>query len=469
MEQPNLLLITTDHWFGKLLSCAGHPSIQTPTLDSLAAAGARYPNAYSECPVCMPARKTLLTGMAPESHGVINNGRNQPVDDDLTLAQTLRNAGYQATCVGKMHQAPQRWRVGFDEVFTDEEGRAHPDDYEIYLADQGAGGLHYAGGMSNNEYAWRPWHLDERLHVTNWATETMCRVIKRKDPTRPAFWYLSYTHPHPPLAPLQSYLDMLRDTPINDPVYGEWMETPNFPESEKRRIRDVRRAFYALCMHIDHQIRVVLGTLAATGQLNNTVILFSSDHGDMLGDHDLWAKRRFFESSANVPMILSAPLDHPKTPEPETIDKRLAGWVDVMPTLLDFAGIEKPAHCDGVSMVSEQPRNELFGICGSQIGGATRMVRQGDWKYIWNPGGNEHFLFNVEEDRDDMRNLANKPEHTERLAGLQARMLELLPKEDHEKWVRDGKLTGGDPVTENPRDRAKYKRTISAQRPLQWP
>lgn len=469
MERPNILLITADHWFGKLLSCAGHPAIHTPTLDSLAASGVRFPNAYSECPVCMPARKTLLSGRSPTSHGMINNGANEAFPDEETLAAVLGGAGYQTTCVGKMHQSPQRWRVGFQEVYSEEEGRAFPDDYEIFLADQGEGGRHFAGGMSNNEYAWRPWHLAERLHVTNWATETMCRTIKRKDPTRPALWYLSYTHPHPPLTPLQSYLDLLRDTPIDDPVFGDWASRPDLTEAERRRIRDIRRAFYALCMHIDHQIRVVIGTLNQSGQIHNTLILFSSDHGDMLGDHGLWAKRRFFENSANVPMILSAPMDHPKTPPPGTVDRRLVAWADIMPTLLDFAGVEMPDHCDGVSMVSETPREELFGICGSHVSGASRMIRQGPWKLVWTVEGNQQFLFNVEEDRDDTRNLIDDPDCAGIAQRLTARLIELLPDADREAWTSDGKLTGA-PITDSaPIEAARYRRTLSSQRGLGWP
>ncbi|MGF1452480.1 MAG: sulfatase-like hydrolase/transferase [Opitutales bacterium] len=464
MDRPNLLLITADHWFGKLLSCAGHPVIHTPTLDSLAAGGVRYPNAYSECPVCMPARKTLLTGIAPETHGVINNGRNEKVDDELTLAKTLGNAGYQTVCVGKMHQSPQRWRVGFDEVFTDEEGRSNPDDYETYLADHGATGLHYAGGMSNNEYAWRPWHLEERLHVTNWATETMCRQIKRRDPMRPSFWYLSYTHPHPPLTPLQSYLDILRDVPIDDPVYADWCQRPELSEAEQRRVRDIRRAFYALCQHIDHQIRVVIGTLSGHGLLDNTMILFSSDHGDMLGDHGMWAKRRFFENAANVPMILSGPPKHPKTARPGTVDERPVGWTDIMPTLLDFAGVEKPSHCDGVSMVAETPREELFGIMGQDW----RMLRRGPWKYVFEIQGGTHYLFNVEADRDDLHNLAHLPDHADLLADMQQRLIAHMPDWDREKYVRDGRLTGSSHRTP-PEGSEFWPRTLSAQRGLQFP
>ena len=125
----------------------------------------------------------------------------------------------------------------------------------------------------------------------------MVRMIKRRDPTRPGFWYLSYCHPHPPLAPLQCYLDMYRDSDVDIPYWGEWAQnTEKLPFTLKliqgkyahfteALIRSARQAFYALCTHIDHQLRVVIGTLREEGILDNTILLFTSDHGDMLGNH----------------------------------------------------------------------------------------------------------------------------------------------------------------------------------------
>src|SRR5690606_6356705 len=126
-----------------------------------------------------------------------------------------------------------------------------------------------------------------------WASHQMARTIQRRDPTRPGFWYLAYSHPHPPLEPLQEYLDLYGDVEIDEPFCGDWVENSDdlvHTRSEARyfntaQVRAARRAFYALCTHIDHQLRVVIGTLREEGVLNNTIIMFSSDHGDMLGNH----------------------------------------------------------------------------------------------------------------------------------------------------------------------------------------
>lgn len=266
--RPNVLLITTDHWPAALLGCAGHPVIQTPTLDALAASGMRFTNAYSECPVCIPARRTLMTGVSPRTHGDRNFGETLPMPALPTLAATFSGAGYQAYAVGKLHVYPQRNRIGFDDVILDEEGRAQygvTDDYELFLGDAGYAGQQFFHGMSNNRYVSRPWHLPERTHATNWATAALVRTIKRRDPTRPAFWYLSYRHPHPPLVPLAAYLDLYRGLPLDEPRCGAWAADPARLPLPLRAAREreaylaapeptaaARRAFYALCTHVDH-------------------------------------------------------------------------------------------------------------------------------------------------------------------------------------------------------------------------
>ena len=285
MSQPNVMLITADQWPGSLLGAAGHPVIQTPTLDQLARNGVRYDRAYSECPICIPARRTLMTGTSTQKHGDRVFGTTTEMPDLPTMAQTFRDAGYQAYAVGKLHVYPPRDRIGFDDVLLAEEGRPHLggiDDFEMFLADQGHVGQQFAGGMNNNNYMHRPWHLSEECHSTNWLTQTMCRVIKRRDPKRPNFWYLSYTAPHPPLTPLGIYMDYYRQFEMPPALWGDWCDDPDaLPFTLKMgrnywrmlgpdALREARRAFYALCTHIDHQLRVVLGTLREEGVLDDT-------------------------------------------------------------------------------------------------------------------------------------------------------------------------------------------------------
>ena len=141
MSQPNVMLITADQWPGSLLGAAGHPVIQTPTLDQLARNGVRYDRAYSECPICIPARRTLMTGTSTQKHGDRVFGTTTEMPDLPTMAQTFRDAGYQAYAVGKLHVYPPRDRIGFDDVLLAEEGRPHLggiDDFEMFLRRPGS-------------------------------------------------------------------------------------------------------------------------------------------------------------------------------------------------------------------------------------------------------------------------------------------------------------------------------------------
>ena len=476
-DRPNVLLVTTDHWPAALLGCAGHPVIRTPTLDTLARSGVRFTNAYSECPVCIPARRTLMTGATPRTHGDRVFKTDEPMPALPTLAQTFRDAGYQAYAVGKLHVIPQRDRIGFDDVILAEEGRPQLgaiDDYELWLGERGLPGQSFAHGMSNNDYTWRPWHLDEQSHVTTWATQQMSRMIRRRDPTRPGFWYLSYCHPHPPLVPLQAYLDLYRELAMDDPIHGAWTlddaaqpyalqavraAWDNLSDAEIRR---VRRAFYALCTHIDHQLRVVIGTLREEMLLDNTIILFTADHGDMLGNHGLWAKRLFYENAANVPMLLLGVAGDARTPA-GTVDDRLVGWQDVMPTLLDLAGIDAPPTVDGISMVGDARRSYLYGEIGEDAS-ATRMIRQGDYKLIYYPVGNHTQLFDLAHDPQELTDLADSPEHATVRDELTSKLVDELYGGDL-AWLDDGALVGLPDRAYTPRG----NRGLSGNRGIHWP
>ncbi len=476
-SRPHVLLITADHWPGSLLGVAGHEVIQTPTLDQLARCGVRYTRAYTECPVCIPARRTLLTGTSPRTHGDRTFTVDMPLPAAPTIAQVFHDAGYQAYAVGKLHVYPPRARAGFDDVLLSEEGRPQlgpTDDYEIYLGEQGLAGQQFLHGMSNNDYVCRPWHLAEEHHVTNWTSREMSRMIQRRDPTRPGFWYLSYTHPHPPLVPPRTYWDMYQNVEPDLPFAGDWPRDPDtMPCRMNNRLIDsryydesfiktARRAFYALCTHIDHQLRIVIGTLREEGFLDNTIIMFLADHGDMLGNHDLWAKRLYYEGSAQVPMILV------DTKESNRVgfgkrDDRLVGLQDVMPTLLDLAGIDVPNTVDGLSMVGDTRREFLYGEYGVEHE-ATRMLHDGRFKLIYYASGNRLQLFDLENDPREMNDLVESESHKETRNNLVARLIDELYGSDLD-WIKDGKLVGLPESESND----VPERGLSLQRGRHWP
>ena len=455
MTRPNVLLICTDHWPGRLLGCAGHPVVMTPTLDQLAANGVRFSNAYSATPMCIPGRRGLMTGTCAQTHGDRIFNETLPMPNLPTLAGAFREAGYQTYAVGKLHVYPQRDRIGFDDVLLNEDGRHHlgmgADDYELFLAAEGYAGQELTHGVGTNDYMTRPWHLPEYLHPTNWEAYEMCRTIKRRDPTRPAFWYLSFNRPHPPLTPPACYLDMYRDIDIPLPPVGDWAgdfdEWPYalkvtrnmFPKLNPVQTRMALQGFYALCTHIDHQMRLVIGMLREEGLLDDTIIGFISDHGDMMGAHDLFAMSIMYEEAAKIPMIIVPTAEYAHLGH-HRVDDRLVELRDIMPTLLEMAGIPIPESVEGISLLSDARRDHLYGE-HFENERATRMIRTERHKLIYYPVGNRFQLFDLVEDPDEFHDISGDPAHAGLLDELTQWLIAHLYGGDLE-WVQDDRLVG---------------------------
>ena len=455
MSRPNVLLICVEHWSGRLMGALGHPVVMTPSLDQLATNGVLFNNAYSSTPVCIPARRELMTGTFSRAHGTRSFDQTITMAGHPTLPQTFRDAGYQTYAVGKLHVHPQRHRIGFDDVMLDEAAkgrRDNPDDYEMFLTDQGYHGQQLTHG-SGNDYFTRPWHLPEHAHSVNWTVRETCRYIVRRDPTRPAFWYMSFVAPHPPLTPPEPYMNLYRDLDVGTPVVGDWAEdVANMPYAYRTRqyavsrrsypesmLREARRAYYAQCTHVDHQIRLVIGTLREEGLLDDTVIMLTADHGDMMGNHHHYGKAVFYEDSAKVPMLLVPAAGDDRVAAGQ-VDARLSALADVMPTLLDLCDVPAPEGIEGLSLVGEQRRDFLYGELYEDTS-ATRMAHDGRHKLVYYPTGNRLQLFDLAEDPDEMRDVSEETAYLSVRRALTERLVEHMYGSDL-RWVRDGHLVG---------------------------
>lgn len=455
--KPNVLLICVDQWTGKLLGSMGHEFIMTPTLDQLAGNGTLFTEAYSTCPTCIPARRSIMTGTFPKTHGDRVFKEYEPMPENLkTMPQAFRDNGYQAYAVGKLHVYPQRNRIGFDDVILCEEGRHHlgggPDDFELYLKDRGFAGQELTHAMGNNHYTVRPWHLPEDCHPTNWTTKQMCRTIQRRDHDKPAFWFCSYIAPHPPITPPEAYLDMYRDIGVDEEFYGDWAKDFDslpyglkirhglFQHYDKKAIRLARMGFYAQCTYIDHQIRLLIGTLNEEGLIDDTIIMFTSDHGDMLGNHHLWRKPPMHEWSTKIPMILVPHTDGYSRSPHNCRDDRLVVQEDIFPALFDLCGLDVPETVEGISMLGGEKRDFLYSE-HYEDDAAHRMIRKGSYKLIWYPVGNIFHLFNLEEDPNELRDLSGFPGVEDVLVDLKQDLLSSLYGSDM-KWVKDNEIVG---------------------------
>lgn len=452
----NVLLISSDHHRGDALGILDHPLARTPHLDKLAQQGILFRRAYSECPVCIPARMTVMTGRRPgrdpASTGFDYYQERSRMPAVETLPAAFARAGYQTQAVGKMHFFPQRRRYGFHDMVIEEEGRVLPglylDDYEMWLQGEGFAGEYHAHGVTNNEAGARVWHLPERAHPTNWTARECCRWLYRRDPEAPFFLWMSFSAPHPPYTPPAAWWELFRDASVPAPRSGEWssgkrlpaelyrtMLAGNYDRCTGQAYAQVARAYHALVAQIDAQISLVLGMLREMNLLDRTIVLYLADHGDMLGDFGTFGKRCFYEGSANVPFILVLPPDHPQHLAGRTV-LHPVGLQDVMPTLLDAAGFPAPAGLTGRSVLAgladpAGARTLLHGTCRRAAASedAMHMLTDGRMKYIWYNQGDMEHLFDLETDPREEHDLAGGASGRALAREWRARLVATLERE----------------------------------------
>jgi len=460
-KRPNILLITTDQQRGACLGCAGHPAVETPFLDQLAEKGAHFPRAYTSVPSCTPARAGIITGMDQWNHGRLVMRGADALEYPATLPGVLADAGYHTQGVGKMHHAPQRRLYGFHNMVLDESGRRDPgfySDYHQYFDRHKEGEYGYRDhGIEWNSWMARPSHLPEHLHPTYWTASEGIEYIEERDPTKPFFMWLSFARPHSPYDAPQAYWDMYVDHPdIPQAAIGDWaaefghrVDDVNAPRTRRsdREIHRARAGYYGNITFIDHQIGRLLyefGKRDPEG-LRNTFILFTSDHGDMMGDHHHWRKTYAYEGSARVPFILSYP-EGWELPRGASIDAPVE-LRDVMPTLLEAAGVEIPESVDGASLLG-LARGEREGwrefVQGEHTSCYThehgmQYVTDGCEKYVWfHHTGAEQF-FDLVEDPCECRDLAGDPAHEERVEVWRRRLAGVNERRGDPRG-KDGKL-----------------------------
>lgn len=445
-RQPHLLLITTDQQRGDCLGCDGHPAVETPYVDQLAENGTRFRHAYTSVPSCTPARAGIITGMDQWNHGRLTMTGSDPLDYPATLPGELATAGYHTRLVGKAHHAPQRALHGFHDTSLDESGRRDDgfiSDYHAHFDRAREGEYGYRDhSIEWNSWMARPSHLPEHLHPTYWTASEGIRALETRDPTRPLFMWMSFARPHSPYDPPQAYWDMYVDHDAIPAAHvGDWaarydkpiadVNAPRTRRSE-REIHRGRAGYYGNISFIDHQIGRVLyeyGKRDPEG-LANTLILFTSDHGDMMGDHHHWRKTYAYEGSARIPFIAQWPTAWgDETPRGVVRDEPIE-LRDIMPSLLEAAGVGIPDSVDGSSLLGlgrgEQTpwRDFVQGEhtqCYDHEHGM-QYATDGEEKYIWFHHTGEEQFFDLRDDPGECRNLAADPSAAERVAAWRQRL-----------------------------------------------
>jgi choline-sulfatase len=432
-EQPNILIVMVDQMTAALTGVYGHPVVKTPALDSLAAEGVRFDAAYSNSPICVPARAAMLSGRYISRTRTYDNGAALPCDVP-TFAHHLRVAGYETAVSGKMHLIGADQLHGFERRLTtdiypstfkwtpdwcgyDDEGIANEKETLTKTAKIGV----------------RDWtkQLDYDSEVQFRALEFLRsrRTETEAQPGQPFCLMVSYTHPHPPYQITQEYWDMYEGAEIDlpDPAgpdretqsqmdrwLCEYQGIPTDALEDRDRMYTLRRTYYGMVSYVDAQIGQLLETLEQCGLRDNTAIIFLADHGDMLGERGMVEKRAFYEWSARVPFIASFP-GH--WAQGITCDDPVS-LVDLFPTLAEFTDAPVPIDIDGQSFAdlledpsAKQPDRVAVGEYHCEgVAAPCFMARKGPHKYIY-IHGHEPQLFDLENDPEEVRNVAGQAEY----------------------------------------------------------
>ncbi len=362
-KKPNIMFIMPDQLRYDFLSCYGADFIGTPNMDRIAEKGVRFSRAYSEHPLCVPARVALMTGMHATQTGVLDNGqflRADYAECGITpWARLISGAGYYTAAIGKMHFYPWDLRLGFQyrSICEDKRWIKIRDDYYHFLRARGKRKLH---GNEHDGYFENKGAIVNRLpYEEQWdyfVGQEASRFIDTYGNDEPFFMMVGFPGPHCPYDPDKRFLDMFDPKDMPDPIIGVDDDVKRLREAniegnllpwngvdlrswtvEQRK--KVRQHYAALVKQIDEQIGEIFKALERTGELDNTIIIFAADHGDYLGDHDMAGKGTFYEASSHVPMLVYLPWA-----EGGKVCDDLVCLSDVTATTLGFAGIERPPY-----------------------------------------------------------------------------------------------------------------------------
>lgn len=438
-ERPNIFLITTDQHRGDHLGLAGHPLVETPNVDSFLSHGAYFPNAYTEIPSTTGARRCLHGGQSSFACGAVGYTTAEWHEPN-TLAAVLAKAEYHCVNVGWRNMHPPRKLYGFHNVIP-HDLREGADDYLDWLRSKLGPTANECGhGVDANGWTAAPWHLEDCYHSTAWTMDVTFDQIEKADPTKPLFIWCSHLRPHSPYDPPQSFWNMYIDREMPEIPRGDWcaqydVRNPGLEitawhghlrENEYRRMR---AGYMGLISHIDFQIGRLLATrsLKIRERLKNSILIFTADHGDMQGDHYLMRKTYAYEGSARIPFLIR----YPKGVDlPTGTFEHVVGLQDVMPTLLDAAGVDVPDSVTGQSVldaVRGKPWREFIhgehSPCYSNAE-AMHYLTDGREKYIWFPASEREMLFDLEGDRRELHDFSNdRPNSVDR---WRRRLIDLL-------------------------------------------
>jgi len=457
--RPHIVMLMADQLRGDCLGADGNGAIKTPNMDRIGHEGIRFRSAYTCTPSCTPARSALLSGLGPWRNGMLGYGRvaeRYPIEKP----RALREAGYYTLGIGKMHWCPQRNTHGFHQTILDESSREEsPDfrsDYRAWFASEAPHVKYDATGIGWNDYRSGVYAHHERLHPTHWTGETAVRFINGYDRPEPLFLKVSFARPHSPYDPPERFWRQYEDAELPEAHVGKWAERYRERSGNDyhiwhgdlgpAQVRRSRQGYYGSVSFIDEQIGRILEALEGRGWLDETLIVFTADHGDMTGDHHLWRKTYAYEASARIPMVMRWPTGllsaRRGQVSPAPVELR-----DILPTFLEVAGAAGAEDLDGRSLLplvrgESDGWREYIDLEHDVCYGKTNhwnALTDGRWKYIFHAYDGEEQLFDLEQDPGELEDLAGDPAHAAELKKWRSRLIDHLA-ERGEPFVKNGEL-----------------------------
>ena len=425
--RPNILFVMADQLAGPALPIYGHPIVKAPHLAALAEGGVVFENCYCNFPICGPSRASLHTGIYPHAIDCFDNASEFRAGIP-TLPHYLRSLGYRTVLCGKMHFVGPDQLHGYEERLTTE---IYPANF-AWTVDWTKGrefrptNLTMAPVIESGPCV-RTLQMDYDDEVAYHAVQGIYDLARSAD-ERPFFMTVSFTHPHSPFVIANEYWDRYRHDDIDLPtvadippderdILGEnlyYCQARHLFTVTDEHIRNARHAYYGMISYIDDKLGQIMKVLRDTGLADNTIVVFTADHGEMMGERGMWYKQHFWEWSARIPLVVSGPGRWPAARVRQNVS-----LVDLMPTFLDVASDGKPAELawpiDGHSLsgllqgdASGWPDIAISEYSADGSTGPSRMVRKGPYKYM-DLEGKDQLLFNLDADPHEQDNICDDP------------------------------------------------------------
>ena len=469
-RRPNILFIMADQMAGPALPVYGHPVVKAPNITALAESGVVFDSAYCNSPLCAPSRFSMMAGQLPSRIGAYDNAAEFPAGIP-TFAHYLRVLGYRTCLSGKMHFVGPDQLHGFEERLTTDiypsdfgwtpdwqRPELRPSWYHNMLSVVQAGTCQTSNQLDFDEEV--AFHAVRKIYD-----------LARDEDARPFFLLVSFTHPHDPFAITPEYWNRYSHDEIDMPAVAPIPFDQLDPHSQRlyhvcamdeyrqteARVRNARHAYYGAISYVDDKVGQLLQALRAADLQDDTIIVFVSDHGEMLGERGMWYKMSFFEWSARVPIIFHAPGWFPH----HRVDQHVS-LLDLLPTLVEIAGDGAPPEyadaLDGRSLLpllQGQAKGAAGAVLGEMLGeGAIAplvMIRRGQYKYVYSPPDPDQ-LFDLDVDPHELQNLAGRPEHEAVRQAFNAEVMnrwdfeglypEIIASQQRRRLVHQASMTG---------------------------